>query len=196
MQYASHIAPTARVARFAALFAVTLVALTAFCASAQAYSRGQWRIDVVSGYPSTNTPFALYNEDNEKGVRYGERDYGINLVWTGSVVREWQFARSSGTTGPLRFGERLALLNTRENKWVGYMSRTFGINLGWSSTPRYEWLILGGTDGQPVTTEAHHALFNTVEPDYLIYGERDWGINLVWAKDGSQHVYCTYSAFC
>ena len=129
MQYASQVAPAARIARLTALLAVALVAVIAALApSADAYSIKQWTFK-YSGAPSTNAPFSLYNQDTQDEVRYGERSCGINLVWSPGTTREWRLRRANGSTGPLRFGERLALRNDTVAAYMNYRSRDCGINL-------------------------------------------------------------------
>lgn len=191
---------TAHLARRLALLAgalLVLVAGLAPSAHAQAVDR-QWRLSFPPSVPGqvvtprTNTAFALFNQDKGDAVVHGERTYGINLVWSGTLKSEWRLSRASGTTGPVRYFERLALRNTTSGAYMKYTERKYGINLGWSSEPSYEWYIRGCCSGD-VTTQSNLALVNTVENDSLVHGSRDYGIDLIWQHDPQR---CSFGFLC
>jgi hypothetical protein len=160
---------------FGALFA-------AASSQAHAWQLRQWKVD-FAGSPSANSSFALSNTETGKQMRYGERDYGINLVWDGGSTREWRLERANGSAGALRWDEPLALRNTTINRYVRYQVRDYGINLGWTTTRETQWRVRGGTAGTTIPAGYLVSIYNTVEPDYLVHGARAFGINLCWAGD-------------
>lgn len=201
MQHAIAVAPPSRRrARLVALLTGALVALVAALAPAAQASVYQWTFDFPSGIaPSTNYSFSLYNEHIGDEVVYSDRGpycTGINLGWSDGTTRQWRFRRTTGATGPLRYGERLALRNTKYMDYLHYGSRACGINLVWTDDPDYEWVIKGGPTGTAVTVEADNALYNLSEPDYLVYAWRPGDvINLRWWKDAEEW-YCQYHNYC
>jgi hypothetical protein len=117
---------------------------------------------------------------NDDVLAYGERDYGINLVWQNPASQEnIRFYKSGG--GTIRYGDRVALY-VEGGGYVKYGERDYGINLVWSSSPVYEWEVFGGTHGAPVVAGPtyYHGLRNTAIQRAMVYGERKYGINLVW----------------
>jgi len=129
--------------------------------------------------------YGLKNTAADRYVRYGEREYGINLVWTTSSSREVFFAKDGSVGEPLRYGERVALAVV-DGGYVRYQKREYGINLAWSDDPVYEWELTGGDDGDTIPYEDNRfGLFNRVEADHVVYCERPYGINLRWADDCS-----------
>jgi hypothetical protein len=63
-------------------------------------------------------------------LKYGNRTYGINLVWSSSPAYEWEIRGRIGV-GSVRFGQEIALYNRTYAKNVVYGDRVFGINLIW-----------------------------------------------------------------
>jgi hypothetical protein len=127
---------------------------------------------------------------NEDVLVYGHQDFGINLrnVKTKEEdgPRNVTFQRQSGATGPLKYGERVALYMRKKEKkgeFIYYTKRDVGPNLGWSKEPKYEWEIRGGSQGEAIKTDVPVGLFSTIENDYLVYCERPLSVNLRWAKD-------------
>jgi hypothetical protein len=130
-------------------------------------------------------------ERAQREVRYGTRSCGINLVWSPGTTREWRFERAGGATGPLRYGEPLALFNTAYRKYVYYKSRSCGINLSWTDSRETQWRLRGGTTGTTVATTSL-ALYNDIERDFMVYGSRPFGINLMWYQDTQSPYWCIH----
>jgi hypothetical protein len=169
-----------------ALAALTFVALSVLAPAARAVEHPkEWSLRYSTSMdPRTYHPFSLYSQWVNQEVRYGSREYGINLVWSPGTTREWRLQRCcSWETGAIKWGEPLALWNETNRKWVKYGERDNGINLVWSDTPVYEWSIRAGTIGTVATRSSSLALYNAVERDYVVYGERACGINLRWYDD-------------
>lgn len=65
-------------------------------------------------------------------LRYGKRDYGINLKWSDDPVYEWQIAGSGSSTGTdVRLGDAVGLVNNTAGDTLFYDPRRYGINLKW-----------------------------------------------------------------
>ncbi|HYF24840.1 MAG TPA: hypothetical protein VD931_03790 [Baekduia sp.] len=175
--------------RKALVLLAVLAALPLLAAPASAEPTSeQWETRFAPGRtPSTGHTFSLFNAFNDREVRYGAREHGINLVWSPGTTREWSLRRRDGAVAPLARNARYALYNVTNRAWVRYGERDTGINLVWSSTPAYEWAFVDFSDpATPVPAGARDALHNAVAGDYLIYGHRNCGINLVWFTDGIQ----------
>jgi hypothetical protein len=124
--------------------------------------------------------FRLVNRTYRHAITYGERKYGINLVWTaptgpGNVF----FARQGASGQPLVYGARVAI-HVADGGYLRYGVRKYGINLVWSSSPVYEWEIRGRPTGSPVRWGDIVGLWNSKIKRYVHYGSRLFGINLVW----------------
>ncbi len=120
----------------------------------------------------------LFNEEHGKGLRYGTRDYGINLTW--GDPDHFTFRRqNTNNRSHLIYGEPLAIHN-KTGGWMKYGKRDYGINLVFTDLPAYEWYIVGGELGTVVDSEPF-ALWNKSSGQFLVYGGRTHGINLVWA---------------
>ena len=75
-------------------------------------------------------PLALYVEGG-KYLRYAEREYGINLVWSDTPVFEWKI--EGGVPARLVNSRRpVGLVNTNIGQHVVYCEREYGINLRWA----------------------------------------------------------------
>src|ERR1044072_1294213 len=133
--------------------------------------------------------FSLYTAPPTQYVVYGHRKYGINLVWTKSEPNNFSLERASGGTGPITYGEVLALRESTGG-YIYYKSTKYGINLDFSGTPVYEWEVRGGANGKPVVprnlgdssnfiSDVLISLYNRTRNCYVGYGEREYGINLV-----------------
>ncbi len=191
MHHAAHII------RRALIGAVVAVGLLAQSASASVY---QWTLDFPNGVAyNTNTSFSLRNQVEGSFLVYENRgEYncsGINLGWTDSKTWQWRFRRQGGATGPLLYGERVALLNRKYNDYLHYGERPCGINLEWTGSADYEWTIQGGTNGTRVLHQEGNALFNLTENDDLVYAWRPRGVNLRWMDD-AEPWYCQYHDEC
>jgi hypothetical protein len=127
--------------------------------------------------------YDLYNITEKECVVYGQREWGINLVWGDPEKGDSVFfQKESGKTDPLKFEEHLAI-NIRGGGFVVYQGDRHGINLGWSKDPKFEWKIMGGPAGHVVPAGMVVGLYHLKENDYLMYESREYGINLKWFKD-------------
>jgi hypothetical protein len=118
-----------------------------------------------------------------ESLAYGERRWGINLVWDKTNrARNIAFTRASRSTEAIKYGERVAL-TVKDHGYIIYKQRDVGPNLGWSKEPKYEWEIRGGRPGDVVKTVEEVSLYSLVEKDYLVYCARPLSINLRWLKD-------------
>jgi hypothetical protein len=133
--------------------------------------------------PQATHTYDLVNTTIHEAVRYGEREYGINLLWGDpGAADNLYFRTASGSAAPIVFGELFAI-NVRGGGFLVRKQREYGICLGWANVPSFEWRVDGGQDGQPVPTGVAVGLFNTIENDHLFYDPRTYGINLKWLRD-------------
>jgi len=168
--------------------ALALVAVAGSAApAAQAAQRTDWKVTSAGPAGSSVLPgvtaYRLENRTAGSALVYGERDFGINLVWgsaSGPVNVRFDRPSTSPNHGPLQFGEPLAV-RINGGGYVHYRVREFGINLDWSSTPDFDWRIRGGTGTIP--TGSPVSLYNRTESDVLVYAQRAFGINLCWRQD-------------
>jgi hypothetical protein len=138
---------------------------------------------VTAAKPDSDHDYDLLNAKIGEALLYGERMVGINLVWGDPAnSNNVRFARQSGSTDAIKYGEMLAI-NIRRGGWLRHGERDWGINLKWSDTPVYEWRIDGGAKGSAVGLKSLVTLYNKVEDDWLMYVPRDFGINLRWSAD-------------
>jgi hypothetical protein len=141
------------------------------------------KVGVKATLPQAFHYYDLYNLTCQSALCYGQRTWGINLVWGDPAKSDnVRFQRAGGAGGPIKFNEPVAI-HVRGGGFVVYQGGRRGINLGWSDQPKYEWRITGGESDQDVAPGRVVGLFNTVEDDHLIYETRDWGIDLKWLKD-------------
>ena len=123
---------------------------------------------VKSVVPDADHDYDLLDVKIGSALVYGERRFGINLVWSDPYRSDnVRFARQSGSRTPIKYGQQIAI-NIRGGGWLVYKKRTFGINLGWSDSPRYEWRIDGGDPKDNVLIPGLIALHNSVENDWLM----------------------------
>jgi hypothetical protein len=167
----------------------------------------QWRIYVDRpGFVQTKRRFEEFPDRNydlkglkpRKFLQHEHQTWGINLGWTdnaetatGRKVARWFFTRRSGVSGPVTYGEPLALANGGDPSFLRYKHRDVGINLDWSSEPVFEWKVLGGKSGQPMRTADNVAIYNSkVEGEgslgeCLVYFNRPLGANIGWPSSPS-----------
>jgi hypothetical protein len=150
-----------------------------------------WQI--LSGDPAgspvvstTSFDYKLRNRTYRERLAYGERRYGINLVWVPVELDPFnvRIVREDGP-GQVADGNRVAI-GIDDGGYLKYQSRDYGINLVWSDSPIYEWEIRttdDGSSGSPVNTGDNVGLYNMVEDDFLFYDPRRYGINLKWLRD-------------
>jgi hypothetical protein len=136
--------------------------------------------------------YSLKCEDGPQTFLYWkEQTFGFNIEWTErpdaateQKVRRWFFHKQG--SGPVGYGDLIALGYGESPSFVRYENRTFGINLQWVDDPAFEWKILGGKIGEPVQTQNQVAIFNTktieASPDGepLIYFDRTVGGDVGW----------------
>ncbi len=175
----------------------------------------QWRF----GGPSTPTPlmpqpsfkensetnYTLSNTQNGKFVQWDDRT-GFNAKFsddnkpeTAKKVRRWFITRQGSATGPIKYGERIAIGNGKKPSYVKHEQMTFGVDLQWKDDPAFEWKILGGKVGEPVKTGDLVAIFNEKSAEgkgeCLIYFHRDVGISLGWPTSTDWKDRLTEAAF-
>jgi hypothetical protein len=147
-----------------------------------------------SGSPvigSTSFRYKLKNRSERQRLVYGERRYGINLVWGAVDSGSYNIRivkQGTGTTS-LFDGNRVAI-GVDDGGYLRYQSREYGINLVWSESPVYEWelrLSELGNSPAPIETQEPVGLYNTVENDFLFYDPRQYGINLKWLRDEGKY---------
>lgn len=156
-------------------------------------SPDQWRaLDSVPGALAPDKAYTLQNLANQEVLVYGSQRFGINLrnvripANDSTGPRNIVFQREAQSTGPLHYGERIAIRITRgknPGEFVYYTQRDAGPNLGWSKKPVFEWELRGGNCGEPARTHSPIRLYSSVEKDYLVYCKRPLGVNLRWLKD-------------
>jgi hypothetical protein len=138
---------------------------------------------ITTARPDSDHDYDLLNAKIGQALVYGERRFGINLVWGDPAnSNNIRFARRAGSTAALKYGEAVAI-NVRKGGWLKYGERPVGINLRWSDTPVYEWRIDGGAANSDVGMRSLVALYNLQHDDWVMYVPRDFGINLRWSGD-------------
>lgn len=114
---------------------------------------------------------------------------GINLGWTDNAsaksadnASRWHFSRKPGATGPILYGESVAIgWGTGKEPFIRYSKRKVGINLDWSRVPAYEWTLLGGEPQTPVRRgEDWLVIYNLRHNAPLIYFDRTVGGDIGW----------------
>ena len=169
-------------------------AATAVRAGEAAKQPSDWKIMGAGTEVKTGTLYTLRNITDNNSVKYGERTWGINLVWDKSqslnnVKFEVKPAQSKGgavvrdnRTLVLKNGDTVAI-NVKGGGYLRHENRSVGINLGWSKNPVHEFIIVGGLKGTPVKMGTPLGLFNVKAKDFVIYAERPAGVSLRWWKD-------------
>ena len=136
--------------------------------------------------------YSLQNKSIPNVVKYGSREYGVNLIWGPTNIRQEgdvRFEPQVGT-GSIKQGQTIAIF-VAKGGYLFYKKRTYGINLEYARTPQYEWEL------RPNPLEPRDAvglkqtigLYNTVVRDYVVYCRREYGINLGWARDCEKGVF-------
>src|SRR3954453_11798384 len=143
----------------------------------------QWRFVGSGPELSSGQKVTLRNDVAHLSVRYGERDYGINLVWDEAVdLGNVSLHSATNPSGRITFGEHVAI-RVEGGGYLKYQEREYGINLVWSQSPVHEWEVTGGVFGHPVRLASPVRIFNRLHGDHVLYGIRLWGINLRWWSD-------------
>jgi hypothetical protein len=143
----------------------------------------QWELSGDQAQLADGARVTLRNRQQNDSVQFGEREYGIELVWDDATDLGNVTIRSQQAgTEPIAYATAVAIA-IDGGGFLRYAEREYGINLVWSATPRFEWEITGGIPGTPVRLNRAVALLNTAHGDHLIYDERPYGINLRWYAD-------------
>ena len=79
-------------------------------------------------------------------LRYKERKYGINLVYSKERELEWEL-RGGAIGSPVRWGDTIGLWNSRIRRFMVHGERSFGINLVWY-----------GSGGAPANADVAHSV--------------------------------------
>jgi hypothetical protein len=171
---------------FSPLRALTIAfaALLATGAAATAAERSikDWQFQGAGKELKSGTTYKMYNVTAKNALRYGSRDWGINLVWDKKAAQNVKLVAEGNATGSIKYGDKVAI-HIEKGGYLKYQKRDYGINLTWSKTPVYEFTITGGTKGTVVPVGATVALYNAVEKDFVINAERPVGVGLRWYKD-------------
>jgi hypothetical protein len=131
----------------------------------------------------------LKSYSQRRFLHWEEQTFGINLGYTDDAepetarkVARWFFARKGSGTGPIVYGEAVAMGFGTEPSFYRYEERSVGVNIGNTGTPTFEWRFIGrpGTAGQPVKTGEWLAIHNEVEGSFLVYFNRNAGVDLGW----------------
>jgi len=152
------------------------------------------------GGPSDRN-YNLKNSRTRRFLQWEEQTFGINLGWTddddpGTATRvsRWFIARPTGSAGPVRYGESIALGYGKDPSFIRYEDRTVGINLNWSNSPVFEWKLLGGPAGRAVRSGDWLAIYNKRAGDCLIYfdrtlgGDIGWPSSKTWTQQFTEHL--------
>jgi len=146
-----------------------------------------WTIErkISESVLTAGNTYELKNETFGHYVVYGEREYGINLVWADSSNRDVFFAHAFGQPSgtPVLYGEPIAIA-VADGGYLKYHPRDYGINLVWTNERETEWELRGGTDGEQIPyANNRFSLYNRIARDYVVYCQRTYGINLRWSQD-------------
>lgn len=165
----------------------------------------QWRFGSITGQTEVQAAQVfkekgtnnvnLFNKESNCFLQWEKQSLGINLGWTdhgdsatAAKVTRWIVRPADGSTGPIRYGEEVALGYGTEPSFYRYASRTVGINLENVKAPYFEWRIIGGEVGQPVRAGNMVAIFNTrveregIRGDFFVRHYRTAGGNIGWTS--------------
>lgn len=136
---------------------------------------------------TTDYEYKLRNRTYRQRLAYGERRYGINLVWVSVDVNPFnvRIVSRGGPGAPIADGDTVAI-GIDDGGYLKHQSREYGINLVWADSPVFEWQVRSSADGSsglPIDTGGNVGLYNLVEDDFLFYDPRRYGINLKWLRD-------------
>jgi len=135
----------------------------------------------------TNTGYNQLCKTNNEFLTWGERDFGVNLIWTQNQgLKKTHFRKQDGSDGEILTGETIAFGLGGNPSFLYYGHQTFGINCKWSETPKYEWQLFtaSGNKGENIQTGEWITFLNLKvepDPDFLIHFNRSTpAINLGW----------------
>jgi hypothetical protein len=151
-----------------------------------------WTGEFLGSAVTFEAELRLKNLSNVHFLVYGERTWGINLVWLRQFRESYTYnvnfrPTNIGVAEPSRdvvkFGLPIAIHIARGG-YLKYEDRRVGVNLGWSTKPVYEWYLVGiAEQGSMLRPRMTLGLYNDRAKDFLIHHERTAGINLGWAKE-------------
>lgn len=141
---------------------------------------------------SPTRSFSLKGSVPRKFLQH-EKSLGVNLGWTddaspatGQRVSRWFVDRPGTATGPVRYGEPIALGYGIAPSFLRYRHQTVGINLDWSGGAVFEWMLLGGPHDEPVNSRNPVAIYNSAAESggkrgtFLVHFDRDAGGDIGW----------------
>lgn len=166
------------ISHFLVLFVVSSVN-TLFAQAGWIVTTPEKSEQMVSG-----TAYYMKDVENNWHLRYGERDFGINLEWGKTEKPNIKFVKKEG--GTINCGDKVAIY-IQGGGYIRYESRRWGVNLVWSKEPVYEWELRNELNkkGTPIKINEKTGIYNSVENDFMIYCVRKAmpTINLGWFKD-------------
>lgn len=154
------------------------------------YSNREW---LVTKTCSSATPcpvrsqdvIGLFNNHKKSWIKYGSREYGVNLVWSSTANRSIRFELPGNSEDALTYGTSFAI-KVGAAGYLKYEARDYGINLAWSNTPVYEWRLAGGPAESVLYQNQPFGLVNLTVGSSAVHCPRDYGIDLKWRHDCSR----------
>jgi hypothetical protein len=131
--------------------------------------------------------YTLKNKRVRKFLQNETQRFGINLGWTedaepatAAKVARWFFTRNGSASGPLVYGETVAIGNGRKPSFIRYERRTVGVNLGWSDMAVFEWKLVGGPAGTQIDPNQYLAIYNEKAEEFFVFFDRTVGGDIGW----------------
>src|SRR3954470_46110 len=124
----------------------------------------QWELFGPDAELRSGVAQGMRNRVNDRSLKCGERDYGINLVWDRSAEFRNVAFHSAVPGSVICFGDPVSI-HVVGGGHLDYGEREYGINLNWSSVPTRQWTIGGGIPGMPVRMRNRLRLTNTEHGD-------------------------------
>lgn len=163
----------------------TTLILAIMLTSLKTYPQAGWKIigpeneKIVSG-----NSYYLQVLKNGWHLKYGERDYGINLKWGKTDSQNIKFEKEGG--GEIKADDKIAIY-VEKGGYLKYESRKWGINLVWSKTPEYQFELRNVENkvGEAINTNVPIGIYNHIEKDFLINCKRKGMpvVDLAWYID-------------
>ena len=152
------------------------------CSSPWVEHKKEWKFYGQDEWLNAWDWYATYNTYVDKYVKYGQREYGIDLHYYDGNHQNFKYEKQGG--GDIKYGDSVAI---KVGSW-GYLYYApqpdwYGFDLKFSSYPKYEWKIYGGQHGHKVPTGYKVSIYNDYRNDHMVYCKRQYGINLSWANE-------------
>jgi hypothetical protein len=168
------------------------VSTSELCYSPYVNEYNEWKFYGESPWVDSWKWYSTYNTYVGKYLKYGHRDYGLDLFFHEVGQYIFKYERQGG--GDVYYGDYVAI---RVGNW-GYLYYApqpygYGFDLKFSNYPRYEWVIGGGYG--KVATGTKVSLHNLYRHDYMVWCKRSYGINLSWAGECHYDAYYGYGRF-